>query len=219
MVESLMQQIQSAMSGGKKSLKRKPARKPVRSASPLKRKPVRSAAKPVKRRVFPKMRRTFGGFFEELNQMVAAEAANAKKEKDVGGSSVPVKHTPMSAADAPAAGGAMEGGRLRVFKKKAKKPKAAARGRLFGGYEEEEEQQIESEEQEGGRRRVFKKKILKSVVRKPRVAARGLVRGRRSFGGYEEALEEQAGGRRRPPRRRSASPVRRAPRRHSPTRH
>uniref|UniRef100_A0A6C0KBZ0 Uncharacterized protein n=1 Tax=viral metagenome TaxID=1070528 RepID=A0A6C0KBZ0_9ZZZZ len=219
MVESLMQQIQSAMSGGKKSLKRKPARKPVRSASPLKRKPVRSAAKPVKRRVFPKMRRTFGGFFEELNQMVAVEAADAKKGKETGASSVPVKHTPMSAADAPAAGGAMEGGRLRVFKKKAKKPKAAARGRLFGGYEEEEEQQFESEEQEGGRRRVFKKKAKKSRVATTRGLVRGLVRGRRSVGGYEEALEEQAGGRRRPPRRRSASPVRRAPRRRSPTRH
>jgi len=225
-IESLLQQLQN---GGKKSIKRKPAAaakaaKPVRarSASPVRRKPVRKPvgkpARPVKRRVFPKMRRSVGGFFEELNQMVAGQKA---ENKDKAGAMVAGTVNPVATAATaatpmapPAAGGAMEGGRLRVFKKKAKKPRpASARGlvrgrRLSGGYEEEEEEQFESEEQEGGRRRVFKNK-----AKKPRVAvrglSRGLARGRRSVGGYEEALEEQAGGRRRRAPRRSTSPVRR----------
>jgi hypothetical protein len=211
MVESLMQQIQSAMNGGKKYV-----RKPVRSASPVKRKPVRSAAKPVKpakRRVFPKMRRSVGGFFEELNEMFANNAKEEEKEKN-GGTSNPMK-TPinMLSMDTNGATGAtgMAGGRFRAYKKKVivkkamtgvKKAAKPKRRMTYGGYEDYEAEAQEEEAQEGGRRRVFKKAPKKVVKPKRRPASRG----RMSYGGNEE-VEAQEGG--RPRRPRSASPARR----------
>ena len=208
-IESLLQQLQN---GGKKSIKRKPAAKPVRarSASPVRRKA--KPAKPVKRRVFPKMRRSIGGFFEELNNMVATGPEKEKK-------TAAMAATPM-APPATDAMPAMDGGRYRVFKKKVSAKKAATkkpkRRMTFGGYEGEEVAEAEAEaeevaemEQEGGRRRVFKKK----PKRRPTSP-----KGRMSIGGYEE---EALGGRprrprpRRPRSARSASPARRrrAPRR------
>jgi len=211
MVESLMQQIQSAMNGGKKYV-----RKPVRSASPVKRKPVRSAAKPAKpakRRVFPKMRRSVGGFFEELNEMFANNAKEEEKEKN-GGTSNPMK-TPinMLSMDTNGANGAtgMAGGRFRAYKKKVivkkamtgvKKAAKPKRRMTYGGYEDYEAEAQEEEAQEGGRRRVFKKAPKKVVKPKRRPASRG----RMSYGGNEE-VEAQEGG--RPRRPRSASPARR----------
>jgi|UniRef100_A0A6C0CFL8 hypothetical protein len=208
MVESLMQQIQSAMNGGKKYV-----RKPVRSASPVKRKPVRSAAKPVKpakRRVFPKMRRSVGGFFEELNEMFANNAKEEEKEKN-GGTSNPMK-TPINMlyTDTNGATG-MAGGRFRAYKKKVivkkamtgvKKAAKPKRRMTYGGYEDYEAEAQEEEAQEGGRRRVFKKAPKKVVKPKRRPASRG----RMSYGGNEE-VEAQEGG--RPRRPRSASPARR----------
>jgi hypothetical protein len=223
MVESLKQQIQSAMNGGKKYV-----RKPVRSASPVKRKPVRSAAKPAKpakRRVFPKMRRSVGGFFEELNEMFANNAKEEEKEKN-GGTSNPMK-TPINmlytdtngangangATGATGANGAtgMAGGRFRAYKKKVivkkamtgvKKAAKPKRRMTYGGYEDYEAEAQEEEAQEGGRRRVFKKAPKKVVKPKRRPASRG----RMSYGGNEE-VEAQEGG--RPRRPRSASPARR----------
>jgi hypothetical protein len=225
MVESLMQQIQSAMNGGKKYV-----RKPVRSASPVKRKPVRSAAKPVKRRVFPKMRRSVGGFFEELNEMFANNAKEEEKEKN-GGIITSMKPPTLSdmsrmvangATGANGANGAtgatgasgMAGGRFRVYKKKVlvkkamtgvKKAAKPKRRMTYGGYEDDEVEMQEEEVQEGGRRRVFKKAPKKVVKPKRRPASRG----RMSYGGNEE-VEAQEGGRLYRPRRpRSASPARR----------
>ena len=214
-IESLIQQLST---GGKKYV-----RKPVRAASPVKRKPVRSAAKPakpvkpVKRRVFPKMRKSVGGFFEELNEMFANQTKEEEKEKNGGTITSMKPPTPTDmlrmvangaatgANGAAGAAGAMAGGRFRVYKKKVLAKKAAKPKRLmtYGGYEDEEVEAQEDEAQEGGRRRVFKKKAVKKAV-KPK--SRPSSRGRMSYGGNEE-VEAQEGGRYRRPR--SASPVRR----------
>ena len=199
-VETLMQQFQSAMNGGKKPTKRKPVRA---ATKPKSTKTVRSVAKPVNRRVVPKkMRRSVGGFFDELNVAATEYAGKDKVKSAAGGMVVTTPMEPpvgMTATSMPPADGAgsMAGGRYRVFKKKVlpkkvgiKKAVAKPKRRiLYGGYEvdEEVEEVEEVEVQEGGRRRVFKKKAAKKVA-KPRPSSRG----RMSYGGYEE---EALGGR------------------------
>ena len=148
MTESLMQQIQEAMNGGKMRAKRVMRAKKAAKAAPV-RKPA--AAKP-KRRVDRRTPMKFmGGFFAELNNMVAEGGAAADKKKAM----------VDMAAMPPAGGPVMDGGRRLVYRKPmAKKPKAAkaakavgkkplfgSRGRMsYGGYEEMEEQ-VEEQEQ------------------------------------------------------------------------
>ena len=185
MTESLMQQIQEAMNGGKKPAKRvkkaaKAVRKPTGAAGVV-RKPA--VAKPKRRVVRRTPMKFMGGFFAELNNMVAAEgdaADNADRKKAMSPAMLL-----MDGASGAATG--MNGGRRIVYKKKAvkkpkvakavaKKPRFGSRGRMsFGGYEEMEEQveerdqaKQEQAEQEGGRpkRRVVRRRRSASPARR-----------------------------------------------------
>ena len=171
MTESLMQQIQEAMNGGKMRAKR--VMRAKKAAKAAKAAPVRkpAAAKPKRRVVRRTPMKFMGGFFAELNNMVAEGGAAADKKKAM-----------VDMADRPPAGGpVMDGGRRLVYRKPmAKKPKAAkavgkkplfgSRGRMsYGGYEEMEEQVEEQEqEQEGGRpkRRVVRRRRSASPARR-----------------------------------------------------
>ena len=177
MTESLMQQIQEAMNGGKKRAMRvkkaaKAVRKPTGAAGVV-RKPA--VAKPKRRVVRRTPMKFMGGFFAELNNMVAAEGDAADRKKAMSPAMLQ-----MDAASGAAT--VMDGGRRIVYKKKAvkkpkvakavaKKPRFGSRGRMsFGGYEEMEEQVEEQEqaEQEGGRpkRRVVRRRRSASPARR-----------------------------------------------------
>lgn len=173
MTESLMQQIQEAMNGGKMRAKRvKKAAKAVRKASPV-RKPA--AAKPKRRVVRRTPMKFMGGFFAELNNMVAGAEGGASDKKKAG---MPADMPPVDTTGPVV----MEGGRRFVYRKPvakaakkakaakavAKKPRFGSRGRMsYGGYEEMEEQ-VEEQEQEGGRRkpRVVRRRRSASPVRR-----------------------------------------------------
>jgi hypothetical protein len=184
MTESLMQQIQEAMNGGKKRVKRvkrvKKAAKAVRKPTGVVRKAA--AAKPKRRVVRRTPMKFMGGFFAELNNMVTAEggAGDGADKKKAMAAMAAMAAMPPVGTTGPVG---MEGGRRFVYRKpvakKAKAPKAVAkkplfgsRGRMsYGGYEEMEEQVEEQEveqEQEGGRRkpRVVRRRRAASPARR-----------------------------------------------------